>query len=44
MYERATKMILSPDMKAFDLAKESDKMRDAYGRDKFGPAACWRGG
>ncbi len=39
LYERAKKMILSPDMKAFDLAKESDKTRDAYGRHNFG-AGC----
>jgi len=32
-------MILSPRMEAFDLSKESDKMRDAYGRSKFG-AGC----
>ncbi len=36
LYQRATKMILSPDMKAFDLTKESDKTRDAYGRGNFG--------
>jgi uncharacterized protein (DUF1501 family) len=39
LYERATKMILSPDMKAFDLTKETDKTRDAYGRHNFG-AGC----
>ena len=39
LYERAAKMILSPDMKAFDLAKEPDKIRDAYGRENFG-AGC----
>ena len=32
-------MILSPRMEAFDLSKESDKMRDAYGRTQFG-AGC----
>ncbi len=32
-------MILSPEMKAFDLSKESDQMRDAYGRHNFG-AGC----
>jgi uncharacterized protein (DUF1501 family) len=39
LYDRAAKMILSPDMKAFDLTKESDKTRDAYGRHNFG-AGC----
>ena len=38
LYQRATKMILSPDMKAFELTKESDKTRDAYGRTNFGSA------
>jgi uncharacterized protein (DUF1501 family) len=32
-------MILSPEMKAFDLAKESDTMREAYGQHSFG-AGC----
>ena len=32
-------MILSPRMEAFDLSEESDKMRDAYGRTRFG-AGC----
>jgi uncharacterized protein (DUF1501 family) len=39
LYDRAMKMILSPDMKAFDLTKESDTTRDAYGRHNFG-AGC----
>jgi uncharacterized protein (DUF1501 family) len=39
VYERAAKMILSPEMKAFDLAQEPDAMRDAYGRGQFG-AGC----
>ncbi len=39
LYDRAMKMILSPDMKAFDLTKETDKTRDAYGRNNFG-AGC----
>ena len=35
--EEALKMILSPAIKdAFDLSKESQKTRDAYGRDGFG--------
>ncbi len=39
LYDRAVKMILSPEMKAFDLSKESDQTRDAYGRHNFG-AGC----
>jgi uncharacterized protein (DUF1501 family) len=39
VYDRAAKMILSPEMKAFDLAQEPDSMRDAYGRGQFG-AGC----
>ncbi|MEX2137997.1 MAG: DUF1501 domain-containing protein [Pirellulales bacterium] len=39
LYERATKMITSPEMKAFDLAQESDAMRTAYGESAFG-AGC----
>jgi len=35
LYRRATRMILSPDMKAFDLAAESDRVRDEYGRGPF---------
>ena len=36
---KSSDMIQSPRMTAFDLSKESDKMRDAYGRSKFG-AGC----
>ncbi len=39
LYDRAAKMILSPQMKAFDLSSEKDAMRDAYGRNEFG-AGC----
>jgi uncharacterized protein (DUF1501 family) len=39
LYQRASKMILSSDMKAFDLNKEPDKLRDEYGRNQFG-AGC----
>ncbi|MCC7085269.1 MAG: DUF1501 domain-containing protein [Pirellulales bacterium] len=39
LYQRALKMILSPEMKAFDLSKEPEKLRDAYGRTQFG-AGC----
>jgi Protein of unknown function (DUF1501) len=35
-YERTAKMILSPSMQAFDLSKEPDKIRDAYGKTQFG--------
>jgi hypothetical protein len=35
--EQALKMILSPSVRdAFDLSKESDKTKDAYGRDSIG--------
>jgi uncharacterized protein (DUF1501 family) len=36
LYDRAAKMITSPEMKAFDLAEEPDAMREAYGRSSFG--------
>jgi Protein of unknown function (DUF1501) len=39
LYDRAARMILSPGMKTFDLSKESDTTRDAYGRHNFG-AGC----
>jgi hypothetical protein len=39
LIRKSSNMILSPQMEAFDLSKESDKMRDAYGRTKFG-AGC----
>ena len=39
LIRKSSNMILSPRMEAFDLNKESDKMRDAYGRTKFG-AGC----
>ena len=35
-YERTAKMILSPSMQAFDLSKEPDKLREAYGKTQFG--------
>ena len=34
-YDRAARMVLSPNMRAFDLA-EPDAMRDAYGKTQFG--------
>jgi hypothetical protein len=39
LIRKSSNMILSPRMEAFDLSKESDKMRDAYGRTRFG-AGC----
>ena len=36
LVDNASQMILSPKMKAFDLERESAKMRDAYGRTGFG--------
>jgi hypothetical protein len=39
LIRKSSEMILSPRMEAFDLANESDKMRDAYGRTPFG-AGC----
>jgi len=35
-YERAVKLMQSPGGKAFDLASEPDRLRDAYGRTLFG--------
>jgi uncharacterized protein (DUF1501 family) len=34
--ETAARMVTSPNLKAFDLSKESEKTRDAYGRTTFG--------
>ena len=39
LIRKSSEMILSPRMEAFDLEKESDKMRDAYGRTRVG-AGC----
>lgn len=36
LYGKAARMVLSPKMEAFDLSKEPDSMRDAYGRSQFG--------
>ncbi len=38
VYDKAARMILSPDMQAFDISKESDSQRDAYGRTTMGSA------
>lgn len=35
-YEDAVKLMRSSDLAAFDISQESDSMRDAYGRTKFG--------
>jgi hypothetical protein len=39
LIRKSSEMILSPRMESFDLANETDKMRDAYGRTPFG-AGC----
>jgi uncharacterized protein (DUF1501 family) len=39
LYERAARMVLSSDMKAFDLSQESAKVREAYGEGQFA-AGC----
>jgi hypothetical protein len=39
LIKKSSDMIQSPRMAAFDLNKEADKMRDAYGRTRFG-AGC----
>jgi uncharacterized protein (DUF1501 family) len=36
MYDDAMKMMRSEDLEAFDLTKESDELRDRYGREAFG--------
>ncbi len=36
LYQKAAKLVLSPQMKTFDLEQESASMRDAYGRSAFG--------
>ncbi len=38
LYDNASRMILSPQMKAFDLEQEPAQARDAYGRTPFGSA------
>jgi uncharacterized protein (DUF1501 family) len=39
LYGKTAQLVLSSQMKTFDLAAESDAMRDAYGRTQFG-AGC----
>jgi hypothetical protein len=36
LYEQTAHMVLSPRVKAFDLAAEPEKVREAYGRTSFG--------
>lgn len=36
VYDRAGRFVLSPRIGTFDLERESDKLRDAYGRSAFG--------
>jgi len=36
VYERTERFVLSPRLGAFDLSRESDKLRDSYGRTSFG--------
>lgn len=36
LYNQATRMILSPKLKAFELEGESDSTREAYGKNAFG--------
>ncbi|QDU58844.1 DUF1501 domain-containing protein [Aeoliella mucimassa] len=39
LVDAASEMILSPQMEAFDIERETNQMRDAYGRTDFG-ASC----
>jgi hypothetical protein len=36
LYDSAAQMVLSPRLKAFDIAQEKDTLRDRYGRTPFG--------
>jgi len=36
IYDRTSRFVTSPKLKAFDLSSESDKLRDSYGRTEFG--------
>ena len=38
LYDNASRMVLSPQMQAFDLSKESETTREAYGKSQFGSA------
>lgn len=35
-YQQANKLMHSKELQAFDLGKETDEVRDSYGRDRFG--------
>lgn len=39
MYDQATRLMASKDLEAFDLRKEPDSVRQAYGKDPFGQGA-----
>ncbi len=39
LYKKASQMVLSPQMAAFDLSREPEAMREAYGKTNFG-AGC----
>lgn len=36
LYQRAARLVLSPKMEAFEIDQEADRVREAYGRSKFG--------
>ena len=36
LYDKSSRMVLSPSMNAFDLEREPDKVREAYGDSSFG--------
>jgi len=36
LYQRATQLVLSPKMEAFDISREADHVRDSYGPSEFG--------
>jgi hypothetical protein len=36
LYDKAAKMVLSPNIKAFDLSHEPDSLREQYGKSAFG--------
>lgn len=38
VYDRAARLMLAKDLKAFDLSRESDATRDRYGRNPYGQA------
>jgi hypothetical protein len=42
VYRRAVKLMNSQAARAFDLTEEPDKVREAYGRGRFGPTTSRR--